>query len=229
MNNCLSEDEIKVAFYVSNNATRLQRAIEVMIGRHANLLNMIAFVFVDNVTNLELKRICKSTKILLIEEDLSCVAKHQRGSKVSDAILCSLKAHNATYLICFGDKILSGDILAEYENRMINFHPSLLPAFKGMSAIDKALEARAFLLGNSAHIIDKDVDNGPVIMQSLLHVSEYKSYDDVLDLQIAMLIQLMAWIKVNRLYFDELSGPYIKDASYAISRYIPNLEIEVNS
>ena len=110
---------------------------------------------------------------------------------------------------------------------MINFHPSLLPAFKGAHAIDNAFKEGAFLLGNSAHLIDKVVDTGPVIMQSLLHSSEYQTYDDLLDLQIPMLIQLMTWLKQKRLSFDK-GKPHIKSASYAIARFIPNLEIEVN-
>jgi len=224
LNDFLSEGNVKVAFYVSNRATRLRRAIELLTEKHADLLKMISFVFVDNVQNEDLRKSCKVAQIELFEEDLATIAKPQRGAHVSGKLLQFLTTHHVSYLICFGDKILQGAIISKYKNRAINFHPSLLPAFKGLHAIDKALEEGAFLLGNSAHIIDEGVDTGSVIMQSLLHSSEYKTYDDVLDLQVPMLIQLMAWLKEKRLSVEN-GRPHVNGASYAISRFIPNLEI----
>lgn len=222
-----SKTSVKIAFYVSNRATRLRRAIDRMIGKHDDLLSMVAFVFVDNVQNEDLRRSCTDSRIDLFEEDLTAISKSQKGIHVSDRLLKLLDTNGVSYLICFGDKILQGEILSEYENKMINFHPSLLPAFKGLHAIDKAMEEGAFLLGNSAHIIDKGVDTGPVIIQSLLHSSEYQTYDDLLNLQVPMLIQLMTWLKDKRLSFEK-GRPHIKNASYAISRFIPNLEIDVH-
>ncbi len=221
------EDYVKIAFYVSNRATRLRRAIELLIRRHVDLLKMVNFVFVDNVENEDLRKSCKTAHIELIEEDLTSISKSQRGAHVSDKLLDLLNTHHVSYLISFGDKILKGEILSQYRNRIINIHPSLLPAFKGLHAIDKALEEGSFLLGNSAHIIDEGIDTGPVIMQSLLHSSEYQTYDDVLDLQIPMLMQLMTWLKDKRLLLEN-GKPHIKGAKYKISRFIPNLEIEVN-
>lgn len=221
------EEDVRVAFYVSNKATRLRRAIEVLIDKYGYLLKMVCFVFIDNVQNEDLKNKCNLANIEFIEVDIYSISKVNRGAHVSDILLDLLTVRQVSYLICFGDKILKGEILSKYRNRIINFHPSLLPAFKGLHAIDKALEERSFLLGNSAHIVDEGVDAGPVIMQSLLHNSEFGTYDDVLDLQIAMLIQLMIWLKNRRLHLDN-NMPYIKDASYSIARFIPNLEIDVN-
>ena len=70
---------------------------------------------------------------------------------------------------------------------MINFHPSLLPAFKGLQAIDQALAANASILGNTAHYIDEKIDNGKIIIQSAMKCEDFVDYEDVLELQFPML------------------------------------------
>lgn len=217
--------ELKVAFYVSGMASRLRIALERIIENHVDLLKLIAFIYIDNADNHDLRNICKIAQLKFYEENISDITSHLRGGHVSNTLLHHMQISNVSYLFCFGEKILKGAIITDYKNRMINFHPSILPSFKGLYAIDKALAASTFLLGNSAHIIDEGVDTGPVIMQSYLHNSEYQTYDDVLNLQIPMLIQLMIWIKTRRFIIDVDGRPKISEASYSISRYIPNLEI----
>ncbi|MFQ5716991.1 MAG: formyltransferase family protein, partial [Nitrospinales bacterium] len=118
------------------------------------------------------------------------------------------------------------DILNEkFENKIINFHPSLLPSFKGLNAIDQALEQNAFLLGNTAHFINEKPDSGLVIMQSIIHSSRYKTYDNVLDLQIPMLIQIMRWIKMDRLSITD-EKVTVQNADYSVGPFMPKLEIE---
>ena len=145
---------------------------------------------------------------------------------ISDRILFALKQFNADYLFCFGDKLFKGQLLKEYKNRMVNFHPSVLPAFPGLKAIDKALENNSFLLGNTAHFIDEGIDSGPVIMQSILSAVNFRDYFDVLDMQIPMLLQIVQWLNSNRISVVE-NKVNIKDATYEVTSYIPNLEINL--
>ncbi len=71
--------------------------------------------------------------------------------------------------------------------------------FPGLNAIDRALESRTLLLGFTAHFIDNGVDTGPIIMQSVIHRAAFRTYDDVLDLQIPMLIQIIDWLRNDRI------------------------------
>jgi phosphoribosylglycinamide formyltransferase-1 len=85
--------------------------------------------------------------------------------------------------------------LNNYKNRIVNFHPSILPSFPGLMAIDQALASGVQFLGNTAHIINKGIDTGPIIMQSVLKRQAYSKYEDVLNLQIPMLEKI--WLLLD--------------------------------
>jgi len=114
-------------------------------------------------------------------------ANNNLHSLTSSFIYKALKKYDIEYLLCFGNKILGRKLVMEYREKLINFHPSLLPSFKGLRAIDQALESTTSFLGNTAHFIDEDIDTGSIIIQSLMLQSEYEAYEDVLELQFPMI------------------------------------------
>ena len=98
-----------------------------------------------------------------------------------------LDKESIDYLLCFGTKILKKELIDSYPNKLINFHPSILPSFKGLNAVDQALDYGAVLLGNTAHFIDYGIDNGKMIIQSAMLTEEYDTYEDVLEMQFPMI------------------------------------------
>jgi phosphoribosylglycinamide formyltransferase 1 len=69
------------------------------------------------------------------------------------------------------DRILTAGFLAGFENRMINIHPSLLPAFGGgMDAVEKALERGVKMTGCTVHFVTEEVDAGPILLQAAVPV-----------------------------------------------------------
>lgn len=60
--------------------------------------------------------------------------------------------------------------LEGYRDRAINIHPSLLPSFPGMRAIDQAIAARVKLAGCTAHLVTLEVDCGPILVQAAVPV-----------------------------------------------------------
>ena len=69
-------------------------------------------------------------------------------------------------VVCAGYMhLLSPSFLDRFASRVINVHPSLLPAFPGMSAIEDALAAGVTVTGATVHYVDEGVDTGPVIEQ----------------------------------------------------------------
>jgi phosphoribosylglycinamide formyltransferase-1 len=208
----------RFAFYVSGNATRVRKFLEIYKER---LPYKVLFILIDGVASLKLKELCAHHDIVLYEEIIHKVKDKNRY--ISNTFLTFLEYHHIDYAFVFADKILVGEILHKYAQRLINFHPSILPSNKGLNAIDKALSNHDFLLGNSAHFITADVDCGMVIMQNIVPAIAYKTYDDVLDNQIPMLFQLMCWIEEERV--EVISGKVvIKDATYQVESFIPNLE-----
>jgi phosphoribosylglycinamide formyltransferase-1 len=62
-------------------------------------------------------------------------------------------------------ELLSAAFIRRFAGRIVNVHPSLLPAFPGARAIEQALEYGVKLLGVTVHFVDEGVDSGPIIMQ----------------------------------------------------------------
>ena len=88
------------------------------------------------------------------------------------AIADSLHLHGAELVICAGyDSILSPAFIERFEGRIVNLHPSLLPAFAGsMDAIRLALEAGVEETGCTVHLVTNEVDAGPILAQSRVGV-----------------------------------------------------------
>jgi phosphoribosylglycinamide formyltransferase-1 len=89
----------------------------------------------------------------------------------SDAILHELERSGADGVVLAGFmRVLTNEVVAAFPNRMLNIHPSLLPAFPGANAIAQALEHGAKLTGVTVHFVDEKVDHGPIIAQRAVPV-----------------------------------------------------------
>ena len=62
-------------------------------------------------------------------------------------------------------EILGGPFIRRFQGRIVNVHPSLLPAFPGVRAIEQALDYGVQVMGVTVHFVDEGVDSGPVILQ----------------------------------------------------------------
>ena len=67
-------------------------------------------------------------------------------------------------------RILSSEAVNRFKNRIINIHPSLLPAFPGAHAVEEALTHGVKVTGVTVHIVDEQVDHGPIIAQRAVEV-----------------------------------------------------------
>jgi phosphoribosylglycinamide formyltransferase-1 len=77
-----------------------------------------------------------------------------------------LEEHEVDLLVLAGFmEILSGAFIRRFEGRIVNVHPSLLPAFPGLRAIQQAIDAGVRVSGVTVHFVDEGVDSGPIILQ----------------------------------------------------------------
>ena len=175
---------MKYALYCSGNATRI-----------------IKFYTKYNITEFPLKVIVYDGGNPLIEEKLKNIfgeklinfkhditlPKKQQSDSFSLFLLNQFKSKGIDFVFCFGSKILKKKLINHFKNKIINFHPSLLPKYPGLNAIDRAIQNNETELGNTAHFIDEGIDTGQIILQSRINANEFVNYDTVLDLQIGML------------------------------------------
>jgi phosphoribosylglycinamide formyltransferase 1 len=90
------------------------------------------------------------------------------------SLLEQLRKHSVD-LVCLAGymRLLSAGFVREFPNRILNIHPSLLPAFPGLDAQRQALDYGVKLSGCTVHFVDEYLDAGPVLLQAAVPV-----YDD---------------------------------------------------
>ena len=98
-----------------------------------------------------------------------------------DAALASwLTGHEVDLLVLAGFmEILGGPFIRRFEGRIVNVHPSLLPAFPGVRAIEQALESGVRVMGVTVHFVDEGVDSGPVILQEAFDLPYSRDIEEI--------------------------------------------------
>jgi phosphoribosylglycinamide formyltransferase-1 len=97
-----------------------------------------------------------------------------RAREVHDREMLSvLRAHDVD-LVCLAGymRLLSGEFIAALPARILNVHPSLLPAFPGRDAARQALEHGVRITGATVHFVDEGLDSGPIILQEAVTVAD---------------------------------------------------------
>ena len=76
-------------------------------------------------------------------------------------------------------RILTPEFCAHYSNRLINIHPSILPAFTGLHTHERALEAGCRVAGCTIHFVTPELDCGPIISQGIVPILDGDTPDDI--------------------------------------------------
>lgn len=88
-------------------------------------------------------------------------------------ILRQLESRGVELIVLAGYmRIITEQLVKPYEGRMINIHPSLLPSFPGIRAIEQAMEHGVKVTGVTVHYVDGGMDTGPIIAQTAVQIEE---------------------------------------------------------
>lgn len=105
---------------------------------------------------------------------IETVVVERRGRKrvEHDAEIIEELRKREVELVCLAGymRLLSPEFVQAFSGRIINIHPSLLPAFPGLEAQRQALEAGVKVTGCTVHFVDEFLDNGPIILQKTVEV-----------------------------------------------------------
>ena len=95
-----------------------------------------------------------------------------RAEHDADVIAC-LRTHRVD-LVCLAGymRLLSPDFIAAFPNRILNIHPSLLPAFPGLEAHEQAFDYGVKVAGCTVHFVDEHLDHGVIVLQRAIPVLE---------------------------------------------------------
>ena len=94
----------------------------------------------------------------------------KRAEHDADVVVC-LREHDVDLVILAGYmRLLSPEFIAAFPNRILNIHPSLLPAFTGLDAQTQAFEYGCKVAGCTVHFVDEQLDHGTIVLQRSIAV-----------------------------------------------------------
>jgi len=115
--------------------------------------------------------------------ELNAVTIPSKGldREIYDRMLVAELHKNNVELVCLAGfmRLLSASFIREFPNRILNIHPSLLPAFPGLDAQQQALEHGVKITGCTVHFVDEDLDAGPIVIQKAVPVLDTDTVDSL--------------------------------------------------
>jgi phosphoribosylglycinamide formyltransferase-1 len=158
---------------VSGSGSNLQALIEQVHGRSAE----IAGVCSSNAEAYALER----ARAAGLESAVFALAEHLDDAVRRDRAMAAwLAGRGVELVICAGFMgVLTAEFLLRFPARVLNLHPSLLPAFPGAHAIADAHAARAAETGVTVHLVDEVLDGGPIVAQFRWPVNYDESLEDL--------------------------------------------------
>lgn len=203
----------RIVIIVSTGGAVLSKVLEVQ-----EVKEMIQLVVSD--------RQCGAIKLAEKHGIPTMIIESQNGNDFSKKLVDFFGKHEVGLFISFYTRLLSQCFLSRFENRVLNFHPSILPACPGMDGFGDTIRSGSKFIGATVHFVDEGMDTGKPLIQSCYPLDHTKSISEnrhrVFVQQCKMLIQISQWFKFNRIY-----GQDILNAKYEFSEFNPNLDSEL--
>jgi phosphoribosylglycinamide formyltransferase-1 len=164
---------VPIAVLVSGTGTNLQALLDTVHGREAQVVAVASSV--GNAPALARAQQRSVPTRVFARADYA-----SRGAR-DEALADWLTEQGARLVVLAGYMELLGEgFLARFPGAVINVHPSLLPAFPGLAAIEQALAYGVKVFGVTVHFVDAGVDSGPVILQRAVELPDARDPDAVL-------------------------------------------------
>ena len=113
-------------------------------------------------------------------------------------------------------RILGEGFIGRYPRRVLNIHPSLLPAFPGLHTHRRALEAGVKLHGATVHVVTGQLDGGPIVVQGAVPVAAGDTEESlaarVLEVEHRIYPQAVRWFVEGRIEFDGIGRVQVRGA-----------------
>jgi phosphoribosylglycinamide formyltransferase-1 len=162
---------LRVAVLVSGEGSNLQAILDEVHGRDG-----VEVVAVGS--NRAAARGLERARLAGVETGVFETAAFASRAERDEALADWLEEHGIELLVLAGFmELLGAPFIRRFAGRIINVHPSLLPAFPGVHAIEQAIEYGVKQMGVSVHFVDEGVDSGAIILQEAFAIDPPYSRD----------------------------------------------------
>lgn len=149
----------------SGRGSNLQAILDAILAER--LKAKIGVVISDNPAAPALKRVKGFDIATAVVERQNYPDKHS----FEQAVVAELNLHHAELVVLAGFmRILGSEFISRFPGRIMNIHPSLLPAFPGLDAQAQAIRYGVKVSGCTVHFVDEGMDTGPIILQEAVPV-----------------------------------------------------------
>jgi len=161
--------EPRIAVLASGNGTNLQALLDDPVIRP-----WIAFVVSDRDSAVALARAeAHGVPFTIVRADA-----YPARSAFDDAMLEALRGAEVDHLVLAGYlRLLGPELVRAFDGRILNVHPSLLPAFPGASSVADALAWGSKVTGVTVHLVDEELDHGPIVSQEPVAILDGDDWD----------------------------------------------------
>ena len=155
-------DRLRVGVLLSGSGTNLQAILDASGNEYE-----VSVVLSDRADAKGLER-ARTAGVDAVHVDPK---RHAGRDAFNAALIDALRGHTVE-LVCLAGfmRILPPNFVRAFENRILNIHPALLPAFPGGHAVADALAWGAKVTGTTVHLVDEEVDHGPIVLQEAVAV-----------------------------------------------------------
>ena len=156
----------KIAIMISGRGSNMAALLDAI---REGRLDAEARVVISNIENA-----AGLTKARQQGVETLVISHKGRAREEHDREIVAELSRRGVSLVCLAGymRLLSPHFVRSFENRILNIHPSLLPAFPGIDAQRQALEHGVKITGCTVHIVDEQLDHGPIVMQRAVEVLE---------------------------------------------------------
>ena len=168
----LYEPKIRLGILASGNGSNFEYIVKSIQNKKLNAI--ISILIVNNPNCLAIKKAIKYDipYIIINHRDYDSRVEHDK------IVMNKLDDLSVELVVMAGwMRIVGEELINKFKNRLINIHPSLLPSFKGIDAIQQAIDHSVTITGCTVHYVQKEVDSGSIIIQAAVPLKESDSKD----------------------------------------------------
>ena len=168
------DPKIKIGILASGNGTNLEYIVKSIQNKQLNA--EICVLIVNNPNCLAIQKAIKFDIPYFIINHRDCTSR-----LVHDKLVMNKLVEFKVELVVMAGwmRIVGDELIKRFKNRLINIHPSLLPSFKGVDAIQQAIDQRVTITGCTVHYVQKEVDSGSIIIQAAVPLKEQDSKESL--------------------------------------------------
>jgi phosphoribosylglycinamide formyltransferase-1 len=157
---------LRVAVLVSGEGSNLQAILDTVHGREAEVVGV--------GSNRAEARGLERAQSVGVATAVFPAADYPGREERDQAMGAWIESVDAELVVLAGFmEILSAGFIRRFAGRIVNVHPSLLPAFAGIRSIEQAVDYGVKVMGVTVHFVDEGVDSGPIILQEAFDVLPY--------------------------------------------------------